>query len=222
MQNDDNQYQEPRWVSLSLNERFKNVLYPVDLPVLLRLLPNIGYVVTKKILKGVLEPGEPWAVKGNVELLVNQDNKTLGVEGREISQVVDGFSELRAFWLDELSPCPDAETHYVELAGNGILRSLKNPTEVFTRFWSQSERLQRLSKTVGLDAVNFGLRLVPQNAAPNNADWFDLLIQPDVISSGNHYRINIAWRNKDVQTALESFRKVNETIRAVIREIERK
>ena len=82
--------------------------------------------------------------------------------------------------------------------------------------------MQRLSKTVGLDAVNFGLRLVPQNAAPNNADWFDLLIQPDVISSGNHYRINIAWRNKDVQTALESFRKVNETIRAVIREIERK
>lgn len=222
MERDDSGNLMPRWVSLRLVERFKNVLYPIDLPMLLRLLPNIGYVVSKKILKGVLEPGESLAMKGNVELTLNQDNKTIGVVGREVSEVVDGFSELRSFWLDQLHPSPSAETHYIELGGEAIVRSLKNPVEVFTGFWAQSARVQQLSKTVGFDVVNFGLTLVPQNVDPNNTDWFNLRIQPQVISSANHYYINIVWRNKNIETTLDKFRKVNETISAVIREVEKR
>lgn len=221
MEKGDTENLVPRWISLRLVERFGNVLYPIDLPILLRLLPTIGYVVGKRVLKGVLEPGESLALKGNVELILNQDNKTMGVQGREISEVVDGFSELRNFWLDQLSPSPSAETHYIELGGEGIVRSQKNPTEVFTGFWAQFERIQRLSKTVRFGVVNFGLRLVPQNVDPNNTDWFDLRIQPQVISSANQYYVNIVWRSKNMETALDNFRKVNETIGAVIREVEK-
>jgi hypothetical protein len=211
----------PRWISLRLSERFKNVLYPVDLPMLLRLLPNIGYIVNKKILKGVLEPGESFATKGNVELILDQSNKTIGIEGREVTEVIDGFSELRGFWLEQLTPSPDAETHYLELVGQGIAKSANNPTRVFTAFWTQFDGIQRLTKVLGWNVANFGLRLVPENADPNNADWFDLRIQPSVISSANRYFIEIVWRNKDIETALNNFRKVNETVKAVIQEVEK-
>ncbi len=222
MEKGDSAALTPQWVSLRLVERFRNVLYPIDLPMLLRLLPNIGYVVPKKILKGVLERGESLAIKGNMELILNQDNKTIGVAGRDVSEVIDGFSELRNFWLEQLHPSPSAETHYIELGGEATIRTSKNPVEVFTGFWTQCERVQRLSKTVGFDVVNFGLRLVPQNVDPNNADWFDLSIQPHVISSANHYYINIVWRNKNIETILDKFRKVNETVSAVIREVEKR
>jgi hypothetical protein len=211
-----------RWISVRLVERFMNVLYPVEIPLLLRLLPNIGYVVPKKVLKGVVEPGEALAIKGNVELVFNQDNKTLGVEGRDVTEVVEGFKELRSFWIEQLAPSPSAETHYVELGGQGIIESRNNPTSVFSEFWAGFERMQKLSKTIGFDVVNYGLRLVPQNVDPNNIEWFDLRIQPQVISSENHYYINIVWRSKDMDTALENFGKVNETIGVLIREIERK
>lgn len=211
-----------RWISVRLVERFMNVLYPIEIPLLLRLLPNIGYVVPQKILKGVVEPGEALAVKGNVELIFNQDNKTLGVEGRDVSEVVEGFNELRSFWMEQFDPSPSAETHYVELGGQGIIKSHNNPTGVFSEFWARSEMMQKLSRTVGFDVVNFGLRLVPQNIDPNNTEWFDLRIQPQVISSANHYYINIVWRSKDMDTALNNFGKVNEIIGALIREVERK
>jgi len=210
-----------QWRSLRLLERFKNVLYPIDMSTLLRLLPTIGYIVRAKTLKGVLEAGEPVAIKGNVELLVNQDNKTLGVEGRQTSEVINGFRELRSFWLEQLTPSPSAETHYVELAGQCVIRSLKNPTLVFTGFWSQLEGLGKLSRIVGFDVTNFGMRLVPQGMNPNNTDWFDLRIQQQVISSANHYFVDIVWRNKEMEKVMDGFSKVDETISALIREVER-
>jgi hypothetical protein len=212
----------PRWFQVRVVERFMNVLYPIEIPVLLRLLPNIGYVVSRKVLKGVVEPGEALAVKGNMELVFNQDNKTLGVEGREVSEVVDGFNELRSFWLEQCTPLPSAETHYIELGGQGVIESHNNPTDVFSEFWAKFEVMQKLSKTVGEDVVNFGLRLVPKNIDPNNTEWFDLRIQPQVISSANRYYINIVWRSKDREAALNNFGKVNEIVVALIREIERK
>jgi len=218
----NNQGLDLRWVSLRLVERFMNVLYPIDIPMLLRLLPNIGYVVPKKSLKGIAELGEALAIKGNVELIMNQDNKTLGVEGREVSEVVDGFNELRNFWMEQLNPSPSAETHYIELGGEGIIKSHNNPTVVFGEFWARLEMMQKLSRIVGFDVVNFGLRLVPQNIDPNNTEWFDLRIQPQVISSANHYYVNIVWRSKDMDAALNSFRRVSETIGALIRGVERK
>lgn len=63
-------------------------------------------------------------MKGNVELVFNQDNKVLGVEGRNIIETIDGFNELREFWFKQLALSPIAETHYVELSCEGF-RKLK-------------------------------------------------------------------------------------------------
>jgi hypothetical protein len=211
-----------RWVSLRLVERFMNVLYPLDIPILLRLLPNIGYVVPKKVFKGIVEPGEALAIKGNMELVLNQDNKTLGVQGRDISEVVEGFNELRNFWTEELNPSPVAETHYIELGGEGIVMSNTNATGVFNDFWNRFEIMQKLSKIIGFDVTNYGLHLATRNTDPNNTEWFDLRIQPQVISSANKYYINIVWRSRDMDKVLNGFTKLNDMIGALIKEVERK
>jgi len=209
------------WIRVTLLERFLNVLYPIDVAVLLRELPQIGYVVPRKVIKGVLEPGEALAIKGDIELLINQDNKTIGVEGREVIGVINAFKELREFWLEKLSPSPEAETHYIEMGGQGYVLTDRNPMTVFSAFWADSEKLSMLRRVIGFDIMNFGVRLVSKNNEVNSPDWFDLRIQPQVISSENQYYVNLVWRCKDMKVALENLEKIDDITLSVVREVEK-
>jgi hypothetical protein len=211
-----------QWISLQLIERFMNVLFPIEISVLLRLLPTLGYIVPNKRLKGVIEPGEALAVKGNIELLLSPENKTLGVEGRDISETISGFNELRTFWVDKLNPEPPAETHYVEIVANGIVKSSENPSKTINHFWAGFDRLQRLNKIIGFDVSNFGLHLVTNKMEPNNPEWFDISIQPQIVSSANHYYVNVIWRTKDLNQALENFKNLSDILGKLVHEIESK
>lgn len=214
---------KPRWRRLRLVERFANVLYPIDLFELLRQLPNAGYIVPKKVFKGVIEPGEAAARKGNVELVVNQDNKTLGIEGHEISpaEIIDSFNELRNFWHEHLDSFQNTETHYLELIGEGLVKTGKNPVKVFGQYWAQFSKMQELNKILGCEASNFGLQLTPTNTDPNNADWFDVRVNPLIVSSTKCYYVNLIWRNRDINKAIKTFSKMDDTIANLILEVER-
>ncbi len=214
---------KPRWRRLRLVERFANVLYPIDLFELLRQLPKAGYVVPPKIFKGVIEPGEAAALKGNVELVANQDIRTLGIEGHEISpaEIIDSFNELRSFWHEKLEPSRSIETHYFELTGEAWVKTRKNPVKVFGQYWAQFSKMQELNKILGCEASNFGLQLTPTNTDPNNANWFDVRIHPLIVSSTNCYYINLVWRNEDIDKAIKAFSKMDSTIANLILEVER-
>jgi len=214
---------KPRWWRLRLVERFANVLYPIDLFELLRQLPNAGYIVPQRIFKGVIEPGEAAALKGNVELVANQDNKTLGIEGHEIgpAEIIDSFNELRSFWHEHLDSSQNTETHYLELTGEGLVKTGKNPVKVFGQYWAQFSKMQALNKILGCEVSNFGLRLSPINVEPNSADWFDVRIQPLVVSSTKCYHVNLVWRNRDINKAIKAFSKTDDTIANLILEVER-
>ena len=212
-----------RWRRLRLIERFTNVLYPIDLFELLRQLPNAGYIVPQKIFKGIIEPGEAAALKGNVELVANQDSKTLGIEGHEISpaEIIDSFNELRSFWHKHLDSSQNVETHYLELTGEGLVKTGKNPVKVFSQYWAQFSKVQELNKILGCEASNFGLQLTPTNTDPNNADWFDVRVNPLIVSSTKCYNVNLVWRDRDINKAIKTFSKMDDTIANLILEVEK-
>jgi len=212
-----------RWRRLRLIERFTNVLYPIDLFELLRQLPNAGYIVPQKIFKGVIETGEAIALKGNVELVANQDNKTLGIEGHEISpaEIIDSFNELRSFWQEHLDSSQNVETHYLELTGEGLVKTGKNPVKVFGQYWAQFNKVQALNKILGCEVSNFGLRLTPMNVEPNTTDWFEVRVTPLIVSSTKCYYVNLVWRNEDIDKAIKAFSKMDSTIANLILEVER-
>jgi hypothetical protein len=214
---------KPRWRRLRLVERFANVLYPIDLFELLRQLPSAGYIVPQKTLKGIVEPGEAAALKGNIELVANQDNKTLGIEGHEISpaEIIDSFNKLRSFWHEHLDSSQNTETHYLELTGEGLVKTGKNPVKVFGQYWAQFSKMQELNKILGFEASNFGLQLTPTNTDPNSANWFDVRIHPLIVSSTNCYYVNLVWRNEDIDKAIKTFSKMDDTIANLILEVER-
>lgn len=207
------------WHQVAVLERFSSVLYPLDLFELLRELPTIGYVVPDLVLRGTPEAGKPIATKGAVELAFNQENKTIGIKGRDIEGTLGAFRELREFYLERLDPSPGLRTHYLELDARGWAKSDSNPTEVCSRFWAGHSGLRALHKILGSEATNFGLQLVPPNKDPNDPDWFHICIEPPVASS-KRYSVRWIWRGSDAENLLQKFAKVGETLQSLISVLE--
>jgi len=208
------------WRQVSVVEGFSSVLYPLDIYDLLRQLPNIGYVVPDLVLRGIAERNQPLATKGDVELIINQDNKTIGVRGRDTEKTVDSFRELRQFYLEQLDPSPGLATRYLEFDGQGWAKSNANPNEVFSNFWGGHIPLRDLSRILGTDATNFGLHLVPPTKDPNDPIWFDISIQPLVVSSSKRYRIRWIWRGAEIEPLLNKFSKVDESLKKLVSKLE--
>ncbi|MFH1485003.1 MAG: hypothetical protein ABIH46_02935, partial [Chloroflexota bacterium] len=182
------------WHQVLVSERFSSVLYPLDTLELLKQLPAIGYVVPELVLRGTPEQSKPIASKGDVELLINQDNKTIGVRGRDTERTVECFRELRKFYLERLDPSPGLATHYVEFDGQGWARSKANPKEILSRFWADYPPLRDLGRILETEVTNFGLQLAPSNRDPNDPNWFHISVEPLVFSSSKRYRIRWTWR----------------------------
>ena len=87
---------------------------------LLSELPNIGYIVSDLVRRGTPEQGKPLATKGSTELLINTDNKTIGVRDNTPENAVNAFRELQEFYLTSLDPSP-LQVQYVEFEGTGLV-----------------------------------------------------------------------------------------------------
>lgn len=207
------------WHQVSIIERFSSVLYPLDLLELLKQLPAIGYIVPDLVLRGTPEVGKPIATKGDIDLVINQDNKTIGVSCRSSEKAIEAFQELRQFYLEHLDLSPNLATQYVEFNGNGWLKSKRNPVETLSQFWSKYEPLRELGKVLGQDVINFGLQLAPPKD-PIDPDWFHIYIDPLITASSSRYRIRWVWRGHNLKEVLEKHTKVNELLKGLISKIE--
>ncbi|MBI4329864.1 MAG: hypothetical protein HY673_01120 [Chloroflexi bacterium] len=210
------------WVTIQLIERFANVLYPLDPVDLLLRLPNLGYVVAERVALGApLEAGKPLAVKGDVELILNQDNKILGVRGRTAESVLKEFESLRQFYTDELDPSPSIRTDYVEIHGNGWVRGQRNPLEVFAGWRKEIGKVEAMGKVLGRDVTVFGISLCPPDVDPNSPDWFDIRIEPFPVSSGRRYRVTVVWRQQEMDEVLSRFKVIDDNVKDIILRIEK-
>ncbi len=209
------------WYQVAVVERFSSVLYPLDVWQLLREITDIAYVVPALLLsRGEQEAGKPIAVKGDIELIVNQDKKTIGVRGRDPEKVVESFQELRDFYTERLDPSSGLATHYVEFDGRGWVRGRRNPIEVCSDFWAKCDPMRTLGLILDAEVTNFGIQLVPPNVDPNGPEWFHITIDPLVPSSSSRYRVAWVWRGADIERLLKRFSKVNQVLQTLVLKLE--
>ena len=208
------------WQRVSIIQRFSSALYPLDVFELLKQLPTIGYVVPDLVLRGTGEAGKPIAQKGDIELAINQDNKTIGVVGRALDKTIASFGELRDFYLERVDPSPGLATHYLEIDGDGWAKSGNSPTASFASFWSEHRPLQELGTILGEDVVNFGVQMVPPNRDPNAPEWFHIYLDPLIPSANKRYHFRFVWRGADMEKMLNNSAKAEDMLRRLIKKIE--
>ena len=209
------------WYQVAITERFSSVLYPLDVWQLLREITDIAYVVPNLLLStGQYEAGKPIAVKGDIELILDQDKKTIGVKGRDPEKVVESFQELRDFYTERLDPSSALATHYVEFEGQGWARGRMSPIEVCSRFWANCDAIRNLGALLDAEVANFGIQLVPPEIDPNGPEWFHVAIAPLVPSSSSRYHVAWVWRGADIERLLKRFSRVNQTLQSLVLRLE--
>lgn len=206
------------WRQVNVSEKFSSVLYPIDVFELLRTLPNVAYVVPDLVLRGTPEQGKPIATKGDIELLVNQENKTLGVRGRDIDATISAFRDLRKHSREQLDPSPALATQYVELDAQGWAETKTSATQAYARFWAGVSAVADLAKVLGEEAMNFGVQLCPPRDS-NDPNWFHIYIEP-LVGTAKRHRIRYVWRGQDTEAMLDKFRTVDDRIEKLISKIE--
>jgi len=208
------------WQRVTLIERFSSVLYPLDLPELLRQIPTIGYVVSEPSARGIAEGVMPSASKGDVTLIINEGNKTLGVAARDPGTALQSYEELRCFYIEHLDPSPGLKSHYHELQAVGWAKSGQDPVRTCSRFWSNHAGLKGIGDVLGETITNFGIHLVPSDRDPNQSDWFHITVEPSVTSGSKRYRFNWIWREQDPQRVEKQTSTVEEVLKRTILKLE--
>lgn len=189
---------------VTLIERFDSVLYPVNLLPLLDRVPELGWVVEDRV-----EDDEGIRTKapkrGNLRLAVDQKNKTLGVDGNDIADVLAGYREIREVARELSDYSPSVDTDYVEFRYIGqASRQGIDPTEVLARWWSGVDQLDGLGRLLGealpSDVEGFapyGIRFAPSGVDANRQNWAELTLSPVNTAGRALFHFDLLYRNEE-------------------------
>jgi len=189
---------------VSLIERFDAVLYPVDMLALLDHLPELGWVVRRRMTEeGSLNlRGAP--TKGNTHLRSDPGNKTLGVAGNDLAEVLTTFRELKGLVETLFEFPPEVTTDYLEFRYVGWIRRESNPTEVFSSWWDGNQRVSQLGDFLQARLPNdastlspYGIKFAPARLEPNRPRWTELSITPQNIAGNHRYYFDLLFRHED-------------------------
>ena len=210
-----------------LIERFDAVLYPIDLVTLIDRLPGEGWVTPEPVIDEQSLRIEP-PVKGGVRLQVDQSNKTLGVWGRDLSETLDAYQQIRALSRELFEFPPAVRTDYVEFRYVGYLKGSGHPLETFERWWSAYERLDLLGRSLGnrlpTDAnrlAPYGIRLAPSGLDANRPNWVELQITPLNTSGHSRYFFDLIFRNEESDVTENVVASADSIIEDAVSELER-
>ncbi len=212
---------------VSLILRYDAVLYPIDIPRLFDLLPEHGWIVPEfnRTTEGYTLERAP--TKGKNSLRLDQGNKTLGVAGNDVPDVIKEYRELQGVVTQLGELAPEVGIDYLEFRYIGTLRGSKIPSEVFGDKFADSHNINELAQTVGrflsTPDTTMGLhsiRLTPKGLQANRRDWAELTLAPVTNYGRKLYHFDIIYRRRDTSSVESVAEKSNEFLKSTISELE--
>lgn len=212
----------------TLVERFDCVLFPIDVAALVDRLPELGWIVPRRVetSETVTLPEIP--SKGNARLRLDTGNKTIGVTSNDLTDTLTIYRELRKFVRELSDFSPEVRTDYVELRYTGWMKDQSNPVEVLTTWWSGNERVSRLGRLLAsrlaLEAeplAPYGLRFAPVGLDANRPNWAELTITPVNIAGNHRYSFDLIFRNEDSTVTEQVAESADFVLEQVLEELEK-
>ncbi len=217
--------EQPRihWRRIALVERFSSVLYPLDIEGLLEELPSLGYIVPaeKDILAAQgerLALTREIATKGELRLRMNQESKTLGVEGKQTDEVLEAFKAIRNLCVERLDPSKGFATAFVEIIGTAWIASKTDPIKVFDNVWAENPVLERLNKSLNTKFSQRGIHL--GNSQDVESPSFSQIEVTPLVPAKSRYHVQVVWREPSVEGIVRVMEELDSTISGVIRTLE--
>ncbi len=191
--------------NIYLTERFDAVLYPIDLLMFLRALPAKGWIVPKRLATdGDALAFDAPPTKGGLRIRLDIGNKTLGVSGDVLTEVITGFREIRDVARSIGEFAPEVKTHFIEFRYVGLISGQRNPAEAFADRFNDGKHISNLIASLNRQVPTpettlsvFGIRLAPKGLDPNRPNWAELSVYPVNIYGNRLYHLDLLYRNTD-------------------------
>jgi hypothetical protein len=137
------------------------------------------------------------ARKGENVVDGNTDRGVLGVEGPSFESVVKCFEELRNLVNEDLGFDIEEVALFYEVIAQFSIETLINPLETIRKAYGDSGLITTISNIIGQETSLFSFRFVPRGRTPNQVEWFDIIIEPDLIKPTNIYTVYAIYRSAD-------------------------
>lgn len=170
---------------IRLSVRFRRIFFPVDLLELVSILQETGYQLLlppEKMSPGGgtsrVEASGTIASKGFSRLDINMERGILGITSAGIEQAIADFEDIETR-LGSLVNVPDSAWFY-EAILEGTVVGDEPAIMVVAGIAKGAPLFASMSEVWGEPLTNFGFRLIRTGQSPNQEEWLDIKIEPDV------------------------------------------
>jgi hypothetical protein len=194
--------------------RLSDVLFPVDGRELADALAHVGYSIQPGIPPArarvrVSFAGEI-ARKNGITIDGNSDRGILGVTAKSYDSAMAVYEELRAILSNELKINIEERSRFFEIIAEYKFDSVKNPLASISKAFGGTRTLKDISDIFSHKTSMYSLRLVSKGKVPNQEEWLDITIEPDLIKPDSTYNIAVIFRSSQ-KKIVEQFGKELET-----------
>ena len=131
----------------------------------------------------------------------NDGRGFLGVSGPSFASAMHGLEELLNLIKTNIGIDLTEQARFYEVIGHFDIETDKNPLERLGRTIANDEVSKAFNLLFGYSPSLFSLRLVPQGKVPNQEEWFDITIEPDLIRTMSRYNVTVVFRSADKSKA---------------------
>lgn len=188
---------------IRLSVRLDQIIPLLDGFKLLEVLQRAGYMILAPPQRRPLVRGTGLgftgtiAQKGENVIDGNTDRGILGVEGPSFESVNQGFEELRKITNEGLGFDIEEVARFYEVIEQFDVEALKNPLEIMIKAYGDSGILKMINNILEQETSLFSFRFVPRGKTPHQEEWFDITIEPDLITPTTVYAVNAVYRSAD-------------------------
>jgi len=197
-------------LSFRFSLRLNDVLFPIDARELADALTEAGYATPPQIPPAKARMrigfGGEIARKNGTVIDGNSDRGVLGVTAKSYDSASKCYDELKAIINDNLKINIEERSRFFEIIAEYKFESVKNPLESISKEFSETRILKDISDIFEHKTSMYSLRLASEGKIPNQEEWLDITIEPDIIKPDSIYNITVIFRSRQ-KTKVENFGK---------------
>jgi hypothetical protein len=187
---------------LRISTRQKTLFFPIDGRDLMEAVGMLGYEITAP----PLPPGKAgqrltfsgnFARKNGVTLDTNINRGVLGITADSYALIIKSFNELTAIIQNKFNVDLEKGSRFFEIIAEMKFDSKNNPLESIANILKRNRSVSKISTILNQDVSIYTLQFVTKGKVPNQEDWLDITITPDILMPNRRYAISAIFRNKD-------------------------
>ncbi|MDO8635760.1 MAG: hypothetical protein Q7R34_05870 [Dehalococcoidia bacterium] len=206
---------------------FRQVLFPIDVKLLLNILPEEGYILEEDVAKirhrfgPQISLSGDIARKGDFRLALSSEKGFIGIDGPDPESVLEEIVNIKKILQDRLEIQIDEMASFYEFLAEGSLKGAKPPIQTFPLVSKQLNLISMIAKILEENVSLYGLRLATSGQDPNRAEYLDFRLEPNVTSAMNLYSFSAVYRKKKFDLVAKFANSFTKKLRNFINLLER-